>query len=215
VGFKFPDLWDPDFIAPLRLDSAERAKRRVDEVIAREQQKATEESRRSVDLRELKEQFFNLQCEPSPQAAGRLFEKILNRMFALNELAPREPFRVVGEQIDGSFDLDHETYLVEAKWEKTPVSEAPLLVFRGKVEGKSAFTRGVFISLNGVTDEARRAITQGKQPTFFVVDGYDLTMVLSDEVGLIEFLRQRRRLLAEEGRVVVPFPQVWPRSQRE
>jgi hypothetical protein len=215
VGFKFPDLWDPDFIAPLRLDSAERAKRRVDEVIAREQQKATEESRRSVDLRELKEQFFNLQCGPSPQAAGRLFEKILNRMFALNELAPREPFRVVGEQIDGSFDLDHETYLVEAKWEKTPVSEAPLLVFRGKVEGKSAFTRGVFISLNGVTDEARRAITQGKQPTFFVVDGYDLTMVLSDEVGLIEFLRQRRRLLAEEGRVVVPFPQVWPRSQRE
>jgi hypothetical protein len=213
VGFKFPDLWDPDFIASLRLDSAERAKKRVDEVIAREQQKVAEESRRTADLRQLKEQFFGLHSEVSPQKAGLLFEKILNRMFALHGLAPREPFRIVGEQIDGSFDLDHETYLVEAKWEKSPVSEAPLLVFRGKIEGKSAFTRGVFISLNGITDEARQAITQGKQPTFYTVDGYDLTMVLSDQVGLVEFLRQRRRLLAEEGEVVVPFPQLWLRSR--
>jgi hypothetical protein len=145
----------------------------------------------------------------SPQKAGLLFEKILNRMFALHGLAPRESFRVVGEQIDGSFDLDHETYLVEAKWEKAPVPEAPMLVFRGKIEGKSAYTRGVFISLNSVTAEAQHAIVAGKQPTFFVVDGYDLTMVLSDEVGLSEFLRQRRRLLAEEDAIVVPFPQLW------
>ena len=213
VGFKFPDLWDQDFIASLRLDSAERAKKRVDEVIAHERQKVAEESRRCTDLRELKEQFFSLHNEVSPQAAGLLFEKILNRMFALHGLAPREPFRVVGEQIDGSFDLDHETYLVEAKWEKGPVSEASLLIFRGKIEGKSAFTRGVFISLNGITDEARQAITQGKQPTFYTIDGYDLTMVLSDQVGLIEFLRQRRRLLAEEGKVVVPFPQLWLSSR--
>lgn len=209
VGFKFPDLWDPDFIACLRLDSGERARRRVDEAIARDELKIAEESRRSSDLRELKEQFFELHSESSPQKAGLLFEKILNRMFALHGLAPREPFRVKGEQIDGSFDLDHETYLVEAKWEKQPACEAPLLVFRGKIEGKSAYTRGLFISLNGISDEARQAITTGKQPTFFTIDGYDLTMVLSDEVGLIEFLRQRRRLLAEEGTVVVPFPQLW------
>ncbi len=213
VGFKFPDLWDPDFIASLRLDSAGRAKKRVDEVIAREEHKVAEESRRSADLREIKEQFFGLHAEESPQKAGLLFEKVLNRMFALHGLAPREPFRVVGEQIDGSFDLDHETYLVEAKWEKSPLSEASLLIFRGKIEGKSAFTRGVFISLNGITDEARQAITQGKQPTFYTIDGYDLTMVLSDHVGLVEFLRQRRRLLAEEGQVVVPFPQLWAKSR--
>jgi hypothetical protein len=212
VGFKFPDLWDPDFIASLRLDSARRAKERVDEVIARKQHKDAKESRRSVDLRDLKEQFFGLRSEASPQKAGLLFEKILNRMFALHGLAPREPFRVVGEQIDGSFDLDHETYLVEAKWEKSRISEAPLLVFRGKIEGKSAFTRGIFISLNGITDEAQYAITRGKQPIFYAIDGYDLTMVLSDQVELIEFLRQRRRLLAEEGKVVVPFPQLGLKS---
>ncbi len=209
VGFKFPDLWDPDFLASLRMDTIEIARQRVDEAIADERLRATAESRRSSELMGLREEFFELQKEPSPQKAGLLFEKILNRLFTINGLAPRGPFRAVGEQIDGSFDLDHETYLVEAKWEKTPVSEGPLLIFRGKIEGKSAYTRGVFISLNGITGEARQAIAIGKQPTFFVIDGYDLAMILGDEVSLMEFLRQRRRILAEEGLVVVPFPQLW------
>lgn len=209
VGFKFPDLWDQEFLSSLGLDSGDRAKSRVDDVIAREQQKAAEESIRSSALRQVKEDFFALHQEASPQAAGLKFEKVLNQLFELAGLAPRQAFRVVGEQIDGSFDLDHETYLVEAKWEKESVSESALLVFRGKIEGKSAFTRGLFISLNGVTDGARHAITQGKQPTFFVIDGYDLTMVLSGQIALADFLRERRRLLAEEGKVVVPFPQLW------
>lgn len=88
------------------------------------------------------------------------------------------------------------------------LSEAPLLVFRSKIEGKSAFTRGVFVAMNGISDQARQAITRGKQPNFFVVDGHDLTMVLSGEVELSPFLRIRRRLLAEEGRVVVPFSEI-------
>jgi hypothetical protein len=209
VGFKFPDLWDPDFAASLRIDSGKRARERVEQVIAEEKLRTTRETERSSALRALRDEFFALGSMDSPQKAGLLFEKILNRTFALHGLAPREPFRITGEQIDGSFDLDHETYLVEAKWEKAPISEAPLLVFRGKIEGKSAYTRGAFISLNGITSEAQHAISSGKQPLFYAIDGYDLTMVLSDQIGLIDFLRQRRRLLAEEGAVVVPFPQLW------
>jgi hypothetical protein len=133
------------------------------------------------------------------------FEKILNRLFEFGGLKPREDFRVTGEQIDGSFELDSESYLLEAKWEKAPVSEAPLLVFRGKIEGKSAFTRGVFISLNDITDPARCAITQGKQPTFFIINGYDISMILAGRIDLDDFLRQRRRFLADEGKVAVPF----------
>jgi len=52
----------------------------------------------------------------------------------------------------------------------------------------------IYFSISGVSDEAKQAIIQGKQPTFFVMHGYDLTMVLSEDIGLIEFLRRRRRL---------------------
>jgi hypothetical protein len=145
---------------------------------------------------------------PDRAAAGFKLEMLLNRLFAMFDLAPRQPFRVVGEQIDGSFELNYEVYLVEAKWEKSPLPVADLYVFREKIEGKSPYTRGVLIALEGVSEPAKEAITRGKQPKFFVVNGHDLMMVLSEQIDLPEFLRQRQRLLAEEGLVVVPFGQL-------
>ena len=94
---------------------------------------------------------------------------------------------------------------MESKWEKDPLPEADLLVFRGKIEGKSTFTRGLFIALNDISGPARDAITRGKAPSFFVMNGYDLLMILSEAMTLPEFLKQRVRLLGEEGRVCVPF----------
>lgn len=120
------------------------------------------EQQRAKDLTQLKEKFLELAAESDRAKAGLALEKLLNRLFALFELQPRQGFRVVGEQIDGSFELDGDIYLLEAKWEKEALAEAPLLVFRGKIEGKSTFTRGVFIALNDITNEARHAITRGE-----------------------------------------------------
>ncbi len=208
LEFKFPDLWDPEFKDSLQFERGNRAKVHVDQAIKQEKARSNEASSRSIELEQLKQQFFELHTALDRQDVGYKLEIILNRLFDLHGLAPREPFRVVGEQIDGSFDLDHETYLLEAKWEKTPCSENPLLVFRGKIEGKSHFTRGVFVSINGLSEPATTAITSGKQPNFFAIDGYDLTMLLANNISLIDFFRRRRRLLAEEGKVSVPFSEV-------
>lgn len=213
LGFKFPDLWDPDFQASLRMDSTTRAKERVDDAIQRERAKVSVLSARTEHLERLSATFLDLHAM-LPQPAGIAFEKLLNELFDLEGLAPRGSFRVVGEQIDGSATLDHESYLIEAKWEKDAQPEASLLTFRGKIEGKSAFTRGIFIALNGISEPARQAITLGKQPTFFVVNGHDLMMVLKGNIALPEFFRQRQRLLAEEGQVVVPFGELWKGSRR-
>ncbi len=212
-GFQFADLWDPEFRTSLEMDSGLRAKQHAERAVKQERLRATVQSERSAQLAELNRQFLALYDEPDRQAAGFALEKVLNRLFALEGLEPREAFRVVGEQIDGSFELDHGVYLVEAKWEKGPLPESSLLVFRGKIEGKSAYTRGMFIALNGITTEAKQAITHGKQPTFFLVNGHDLTMVLSEDTGLKQFLRQRQRLLCEEGRLVVPYPELWSDSR--
>jgi len=208
VGFKFPDLWDPDFMASLRTDGSDRAKEHVEEALAQEKLKATERTKRAQELEQLKRDFFALHENDDRQQAGLQLEKVLNHLFLLHDLSPREPFKVIGEQIDGSFLLDHEVYLLEAKWTQNPTREADLLVFRGKIEGKSKYTRGIFVTVNGVSKEASISITQGKQPNFFVVDGYDITMLLEDNIELAEFLRIRQRLLAEEGRVIVPFNRI-------
>jgi hypothetical protein len=205
VSFKFPELWDAAFRASLKCSI-------TNEPITA-QQSAVALQKRSDELAKLKDEFFALYAEPDRRAAGFALEKILNRLFAACGLTPRQSFRVEGEQIDGSFELDHEIYLVEAKWEKDRLPENPLLVFRGKIEGKSAYTRGVFIALNGITGSAKKAITTGKQPTFFLVDGFDLNKILSEEVSLDEFLRQKYRILAEEGLVAVPYTELWSGSR--
>lgn len=163
---------------------------------------------RSQALRELKDEFLRLAGDSDRNAAGLALEKLLNRLFTLFGLQPRQPFRVTGEQIDGSFQMDAEIYLLESKWEKHQLPEAPLLVFREKILGKSTFTRGVFIALNGVTAVARDAITRGKAPCFFIMDGHDLLKILIEEMSLSDFLRMRMRLLAEEGCVSIPFSEL-------
>jgi hypothetical protein len=161
-----------------------------------------------IALSELRGEFSDLAAERDRAKAGLALEKFLHRLFVLFQLHPRQPFRVTGEQIDGSFELDGHVYLVESKWEQSPLPEADLLIFGGKIEKKSTFTRGVFIALNGISEPARHAITQGKAPSFFVIDGHDLMMVLNEAISLTEFLRRRVRLLAEEGRVCVPFSEL-------
>jgi hypothetical protein len=172
----------------------------------------SEHSSRYLDLSQklakLEQQFYQLAAERDRNNAGLALEQLLNQLFEAFGLQPRQPFRIVGEQIDGSFVLDGHVYLMESKWEKAPLPEADLLVFRGKIEGKSTFTRGVLIALNDVSSQARHAITQGKAPSFFVMNGHDLLMILRHAVDLAEFLRKRVRLLAEEGRMFVPFSEV-------
>jgi len=207
IGFKFPELWSQDFRNSLRQTTTERAQQHVRQAAA-EQQELSLQAKRSKDLRQLTEHFLQLSTEVDRNKAGITLEGLLNRLFHLYALIPRPGFRVTGEQIDGSFSLDGEIYLVESKWEKNALPEKDLLIFRGKIEGKSTFTRGVFIAMNGVTDVARDAITRGKSPSFFVMDGHDLMMILSEAISLTAFLQKRIRLLGEEGRVFVPFSEI-------
>lgn len=41
---------------------------------------------------------------------------------------------------------------------------------------------------NGVSTQVRFAITQGKAPSFFVIDGYDIMMVLSEANNAISLM---------------------------
>jgi hypothetical protein len=203
IGFKFPSLWDPKFLESLKADGISRATKIVEQELAVDKVLETKQSELIKKREGLKSEFYELSKQKDRQTAGLKLEKILNELFELSELAPRMPFRVVGEQIDGSFILDNDIYLLEAKWESHPLPESALLVFRGKIEGKSSFTRDVFIAINGCSPQALGAITSGKQPNFFLVDGYDLTTILEGTISLNDVLRLKLRRLAEEGKVFV------------
>jgi hypothetical protein len=199
LGLKFPALWDKEFWSSVDGDSTRRAQSIVESELRSEELQSNRAAELERKREELRDAFYDLSKDANRQKAGLKLERVLNELFEMFQLAPRKGFKLVGEQIDGSFLLDEESYLVEAKWESGLLAEDKLLVFRGKIEGKSSFTRGVFVSISGFTGECLRAISKHKQPTFFLLDGYDFTMVLEGQVTLTDLLRAKRNRLAEEG----------------
>lgn len=138
-----------------------------------------------------------------PQTRGFAFEKFLKQLFDAHQLEAREPFRLTGEQIDGSFVFRDQTYLLEAKWENLKTGAAHLHTFHGKIEQKAAWTRGVFVSNSGFTEDGIIAFGRGKR--LICIDGYDLHETLRREIPLQDMLDRKLRRAAETG---VPFARV-------
>lgn len=134
-----------------------------------------------------------------PQQRGFELEKFLNSMFKAYKLDPRASFRIVGEQIDGSFEHNGSTYLLEAKWTNQPVGEDALLVLSGKIVGKSTWTRGLFISINGFSREGLIAFSKGKATNMIGMDGQDLQLVLNGEMDFPTAIQLKVRKASEEG----------------
>ena len=125
----------------------------------------------------------------APQTRGYAFETFLKRLFDAFGLAAQEPFRLRGEQIDGSFQLASEIYLLEAKWQGQQIGVAELHTFHGKIEQKAAWTRGLFVSNSGFTEDGLAAFGRGKR--VICLDGFDLYEMLDREIPLTRFSNAR------------------------
>lgn len=133
----------------------------------------------------------------APHARGYAFEGFLKGLFDAFGLAAQEPFRLRGEQIDGSFQLGSEIYLLEAKWLGQPIGVAELHTFHGRIEQKAAWTRGLFVSNSGFTEDGLAAFGRGKR--VICMDGLDLYEMLDREIPLNQVLERKVRRAAETG----------------
>jgi len=140
------------------------------------------------------------QSTHTPQARGYLFEKYLNELFKANELEPRESFKIVGEQIDGSFVLRNTVYLLEAKWTLQPINKADLVIFNNKVSSKSSNTRGLFVSYSNYSDEAISTLSQGMTVNIILMTVQELAISIERNLLLRDVLWKKARALDEEGR---------------
>ena len=138
-----------------------------------------------------------------PQPRGYAFEKFLNDMFNVYELSARSSFRLAGEQIDGSFVLGDDIYLLEAKWTNALVDAAALRSFNAKVEDKAKWSRGLFLSYSGFSPEGLSAFSRRK--SVICMDGRDLHDILSRKLDFATVLAMKVRRAAETGQ---PFVRV-------
>lgn len=135
----------------------------------------------------------------TPQARGFSFEKYLYDLFEKTGFEPKGSFKIKGEQIDGSFLLDHEVYLLEAKWTNKKIDKSDLIVFNEKVSSKSGFTRGLYVSFSGYTDEALTTFANGRTVNIILMTVQELAIALGLKLDLYKVLKYKVRSLAEEG----------------
>ena len=137
-----------------------------------------------------------------PQARGYAFEKFLKDVFDACRMSARASFRLTGEQIDGSFVLGEQTYLLEARWRNAKVDVETLRAFNAKVEDKASWSRGLIVSQSGFTPDGLHAFGRGK--SVVCMDGLDLHEVLSRRLDLAEVIGLKVRRAAETGVAFVP-----------
>jgi len=138
-----------------------------------------------------------------PIKRGFAFEKFLKELFDANGLKGRDSFRNTGEQIDGSFELNGETYLLEAKWQNKPIGVSDLRSFNGKVQDKASWSRGFFLSESGFSDDGLAAFGRGN--SVVCMDGLDLYEMLDKSWSFAHILNLKVRRAAETGK---PFVRV-------
>lgn len=216
------DYFNPYYFQKLNKLSENEAKRNIahlkqlqeirDDKIKQErirQEKKKQRKDSSIAMSELKEIFLNLfngkgqnGRRISAPNRGYLFEEFLIKLFTSEGIAVTEPFKIMGEQIDGSIKYDGEHYIIEAKWHDKWIASDSLYQFAAKVEGKM-YGRGLFISVNGFSPDSVQALTTGKALKTILIDGGDLVLITEEMYTLTEMLDNKIKAAQTMGRIYV------------
>lgn len=183
-----------------RVEIAERCALKLREII--EQQKREAEYKENIRLRaqqakkqdyhsqllEVREKFLDAQ-KLEGQKRGYAFEKLFPELMKVSGIPVQEPFKIVGEQIDGAIKYDSHYYLVELKWEKKLAAHEQVSSLYLKVEGKMD-AKGIFISMEGYSKEIVESLPKGKELKVLFLDGTHISNVIFGNYTFQELLER-------------------------
>lgn len=158
-------------------------------------------------LEQIKNRYMSLVGTDNAQVRGFELEKIMYELFELFDLDPKASFKNLGEQLDGAFSLDGTEYLFEAKWQKSLVNKADLAVFSDKVKTKLENTLGIFLSINGFSQDGVAAHQAGGS-SILLMDGGDLMAVFEERIDFTSLLLRKKRYAAQTGNIYFSYYQM-------
>lgn len=158
-------------------------------------------------LHDLTKQFIVLLGSDDHQGRGFILERVIRDLFETFDLDPRASFKVVGEQIDGAFTFEGTDYLFEGKWQQAPVAAADMDAFAGKLSRKLDNTLGLFLSINGFSEDGVKAHSSGRR-VMLLMDGSDLMAVLEGRIDLVQLLIRKRRHASQTGNILLRIHEI-------
>jgi Restriction endonuclease len=138
------------------------------------------------ELLRVRDQFLEAEAKTG-QERGYAFEKLFVELMKISGIPVEEPFRIVGEQIDGAIKYGGHYYLIELKWTKAKSAHKEISSLYLKVEGKLE-ARGIFISMSGYSSEIIESMPKGKKLTTLLLDGMHFSNVIFGQYTFQELL---------------------------
>jgi hypothetical protein len=187
-------------------EARERAERdRVaGEVAARQKQERENVRRKESAL--LLAQFEATAGESDVQQRGYWLEDLLNRLFVLHGIPVIRGFRrnAGAEQIDAAFEMDGWHYIVECRWRAKLADIRELDGLYGQIARSGKQTMGLFLSINGWSENVVPVIKQNPNKSIILMEGYDLRTVLAQALDLRRLLKAKLSALNLEAEPYFP-----------
>lgn len=133
------------------------------------------------------------------------YREFLNELFSLYDFSAKNVFYIDGDEINGTFEMEGQVYVLSAICGPDKCEHEDLLVFNAKIEAKSTWARGIFISDAGFTQDGLATFAQGKRTSIICMDGSDLRLVLHSGLSLVEAIKRKARRAVETNRSFVPL----------
>lgn len=151
-----------------------------------------------IDYENLTSSLFKIDSISNKQARGYAFEKYLNELFKAFGLSPNASYRTEYDQIDGSFKLNDNTILLEAKYKSHEIPKDDLILFTNKIESKSHFVKGLFITFSHVDKKAIEYFTD-RSSRIIVLTVEEIFILCQNKMSLQTILENKFRILDERG----------------
>jgi hypothetical protein len=131
--------------------------------------------------------------DEDPHQRGYLLQDLLNRLFDLHGIPIRKAFvRNAGaEQIDAAFEFDGWYYIVECRWRVRLADIRELDGLSGQLGRSGKQAMGLFLSINGWSNNVVPLLKQNQQKNIILMEGYDLRTVLAQPMELRSLLRAK------------------------
>jgi len=175
----------------MRLAQREELEKKHREAVQRER-----EDRKQIFEKERKlllAMFDNISAEVDRSKRGLLFEHFLPRLMQLYGIQTVGSFmRNDGaEQLDGAIKMEGASLLVECKWRQKRSEPSELDAFAMKINRSGSGTMGLFLSINGWSENVVPLLKQNGEKRILLAEGYEVRLALEGRISLREALEQK------------------------
>lgn len=150
-------------------------------------------------LEKLENRLTEITPQLGTQPGGYAFERWFYDLAVYFELDARPGYKAQGRQIDGAITIEGTTFLLETKFTNEPVGSPDIDPFMAKIESKADNTMGLFVSLSGFNDGAKRAASKQRTPMLLLDHSHIYYLVLRGVMTLPQVVSRIKRHASQTG----------------